>query len=97
MTHPDDRQFPNSTAWWQTRTHDQLQELIKPGFAGGESFDGALREMQRRIRDSELRDREAAQANVQQREERKGRVALWAAIASLLVAIAAVVKLLIIH
>ena len=88
----DETKVLYSEAWWETRTSGQLRELIERGLAGGEAFDGAVREMERRDREARRRQ-EAAEADMR----RRGSIALWAAIASLLVAIAAFVKVSLNH
>lgn len=84
----DETQVLYSEAWWETRTSGQLRLLIQCGLAAGEAFDGAVKEMNRRAREADRRDREAVEADT----KRRGSIALWAVIASLLLVIAALAK-----
>ena len=55
-----DASEPFSAAWWQNRTAEELRDIIKRGFAGGEAFKGAVAEAERRGREATKRLREAA-------------------------------------
>ena len=41
-----------SVAWWQSRTPEELRDIINRGFAGGDAFGGALAESERRVREA---------------------------------------------
>jgi hypothetical protein len=49
-----------SAAWWEARTAEELRDIINRGFAGGETFQGAVSEIERRARETTRRLREAA-------------------------------------
>jgi hypothetical protein len=49
-----------SASWWESRTSEQLQDMIRGGFAVGEASAGAHREIERRARErARLEKREA--------------------------------------
>ena len=69
---PPQTALPNeqfSAAWWEMRTAEELRDVIKRGFAGGDAFQGAVAETERRAREatSRLRQEAAAQAAVRKR------------------------------
>ena len=64
-----DEQF--SAAWWQRRTPEELRDIIKRGFAGGEAFQGAVSETERRAREETSRLREIAAIEAEQWRKRK--------------------------
>jgi hypothetical protein len=68
------------SAWWESRTPDELREIIKRGFGGGETYDRAVAETERRAREAMRRMRAESDA-VARREARKRMVTLAAAIA----------------
>ena len=70
-----------SGEWWETRTDDQLRELMRGSFRGGVAYDGAVAELDRR-----------SQAK-RQRNDR--RIAFWAMIAAVVAALVAVAALFI--
>ena len=76
-----------SASWWESQTHEQLQEFIRTGFSGGEQYEGAHRELERRARDAARRANDAAAARRKDREDRAGRIAFGAALVSLIAAI----------
>ena len=39
---------PYSVAWWESRTAEELRDIINRGFAGGEIFKAANAEIERR-------------------------------------------------
>ena len=78
---------PHSTAWWESQTHQQLQDLIRIGYSGGEQYEGAHRELERRAKDAARRASQAAAARQKDREDRAGRIAFGAALVSLIAAI----------
>lgn len=87
--------YPES--WWESRTGEQLQELLRAGFIGGELYDGAQRELERRARESSRVAEQAAEDRRRQRIDQGNRIALAAAIVSFLTAIGAVLWLLFIR
>jgi hypothetical protein len=56
-----------SRQWWESRTNNELQELVRGGLAAGESGAGAHREIERRARNL----RKAEEHEVQLEETRK--------------------------
>ena len=79
---------PYSVAWWQSRTAEQLRDIINRGFAGGQEFPAAVAEIERRAREEtrRLREQNAAEAL---RRRRRNEI-IWGTAASLL-AIAALI------
>ncbi len=61
-----------SVAWWESRTAEDLRDIINRGFAGGQIFKAANAEIERRAREEtrRLRD-EAAAAAVAQRKRKE--------------------------
>ena len=49
-----------SAAWWEARSAEELRDIIKRGFAGGEAFQGAVAEAERRAGEVTRRLREEA-------------------------------------
>jgi hypothetical protein len=49
-----------SAAWWEARSPEELRDIIKRGFAGGDAFQGAVAEAERRAREATTRLRDAA-------------------------------------
>ena len=43
----NDSHEPYSADWWEIRTAEELRDIIKRGFAGGEAFNGAVAETER--------------------------------------------------
>ena len=41
-----------SLTWWQSRSSEELRDIINRGFAGGDAFGGALAESERRVREA---------------------------------------------
>lgn len=74
---------PNSAAWWQHRTAEELRDIINRGFSGGQVFQDAVAEAERRARDETKRLRAIAASEALRRRKR-GRI-IWAAAAFLLV------------
>jgi hypothetical protein len=75
---------------WETRTQEELQSLIRAGFSAGEQYDLAVREIERRGREETRRAEQAAADEIEHRVEGVSRVALTAAIISLLAAVGAI-------
>lgn len=65
-----DSQEPYSVAWWESRTPEQLRDIINRGFAGGPEFKGAVAEVERRAREETRRLRELAAAEALSRKKR---------------------------
>ena len=78
---------PYSASWWENQTPDQLQEFIRTGFSGGEQYQGAHRELERRAKEATQRANDAAAARIKDRANRAGRIAFSAALVSLIAAI----------
>jgi hypothetical protein len=72
-----------SAEWWQNRTAEELRDIIKRGFAGGEAFQGAVAEAERRGREATQRLREAAAIDAERRKKRVRMIA-GAVVAALL-------------
>ena len=51
---------PYSVAWWESRTPEDLRDIINRGFAGGPMFKAANAEIERRAREEVKRLREIA-------------------------------------
>ena len=73
---------PFSAAWWEGRTAEELRDIIKRGFAGGEAFQGAVDETERRAREETRRLREAAAIEAESRRKRK-KVIVMASVATI--------------
>ena len=50
-----------TASWWESRTTDQLQDMIRGGFAVGEASAGAHREIERRAREHARLERHQAE------------------------------------
>ena len=61
---------PFSAAWWECRTAEELRDIIKRGFAGGQAFEDAVAEAERRARVETRRLREAAAQEAASRHRR---------------------------
>jgi hypothetical protein len=91
MNTPSETQFAYPASWWESQSADQLQEYVRAGFMSGEMFVGAQRELERRARESARQLDQAAEEEVQHFFDLRDRVALGAAILSVLAAIAALI------
>ena len=78
---------PYTASWWKDQTHEHLQELIRTGFSGGEQYQGAHRELERRAKEAAQRANAAAAARIKDRADRAGRIAFSAALVSVIAAI----------
>ena len=82
----DTAQQPYSAEWWQRRTAEELRDIINRGFAGGEAFQGAVSEAERRAREETRRLRDLAAVATERAIKRKrlvmGSIALVAIAAS---------------
>jgi hypothetical protein len=67
-----------SAAWWEARSAEELRDIIKRGFAGGEAFQGAVAEAERRAREATRRLREEAAAAAIIRRKRLKMIAIGA-------------------
>jgi len=63
----DESPEPYSAAWWESRTAEELRDIIKRGFAGADAFRGAVAETERRARAATTRLREEAAAQAVRR------------------------------
>ena len=77
-----DPHVPCSVAWWESRSAEELRDIIKRGFAGGPEFPGAVAEVERRARVETRRLREQAAAEAVSR--RKRNEVIWGTAASVL-------------
>lgn len=66
----DDANEPHSAAWWEQRTAEELRDIIKRGFAGGQAFRNAVAEAERRARIETKRLREVAAIESDRRNKR---------------------------
>ena len=73
---------PNTVEWWKNLTAEELRDIIKRGFSGGETFKAAVAETERRARKETNRLRELAAAEALAR--RKRREIIWGVAASVL-------------
>ena len=71
---------PFSVAWWESRTAEQLRDIINRGFAGGPEFPGAVAEIERRAREETRRLRELAATEALRRKKRK--LIIWGIVVS---------------
>ena len=62
---------PYSAEWWQHRSAEELRDIIKRGFSGGEAFRGAVSETERRAREETRRLRDMAARQADRRRWRK--------------------------
>ena len=60
-----------SAAWWEGRTAEELRDIIKRGFSGGQAFQGAVSETERRAREETRRLRAAAAVEAERRRKLK--------------------------
>jgi hypothetical protein len=73
---------PYSVAWWESRTAEDLRDIINRGFAGGQVFKAANAEIERRAREETRRLREQATAAALAR--RKRNEIIWGVAAAVL-------------
>ena len=66
-----------SRQWWEDRTNNELQEMVRGGLSAGESGAGAHRELERRAR--QLRKAEEDEAQRQETHNTALRVRILAA------------------
>ena len=66
-----------SVEWWQSRSAEDLRDIIKRGFSGGAEFSGAVAESERRASEAMRRLRDAASVERRQRK----RLTLYLALA----------------
>jgi hypothetical protein len=66
-----------SRLWWESRTNNELQEMVRGGLAAGESGAGAHREIERRAR--ELRRAEEHEEQLQEIHKTALRIRILAA------------------
>lgn len=65
-----------SRQWWESRTNNELQEMVRGGLAAGESGAGAHRELERRAR--ALRVAEEHEAELQETHKTALRIRILA-------------------
>jgi len=68
---------PYSRQWWEDRTNNELQQMVRGGLSAGESGAGAHREFERRAR--QLRKAEEDEAQRQETHKTALRVRILAA------------------
>ena len=73
---------PYSVAWWESRTAEDLRDIINRGFAGGQVFKAANAEIERRAGEETRRLREQATAAALAR--RKRNEIIWGVAAAVL-------------
>ena len=78
-----ERTGPFTVAWWESRTAEELRDIINRGFAGGQEFTGAVAEVERRARAETRRLRDLAAAEALARKKR-GQM-IWRSLAAALV------------
>lgn len=66
-----------SRQWWESRSNNELQDLVRGGLAAGESGAGAHRELERRAR--ALRKAEEQEAELQESRNTVLRIRILAA------------------
>jgi hypothetical protein len=77
MSEPDASEAPYTDKWWADRTYDDLQHIIRGGFAGGDVYDGALRELERRARAMERQAEAAATAETKRQKSARLLTRFW--------------------
>jgi hypothetical protein len=83
---PDEAAEPYSAAWWQRRTAEELRDIIKRGFSGGQAFHGAVSETERRAREETRRLRDVAAVEAERRRKRRRVIILGAFAATVTIA-----------
>jgi len=78
-----------SAAWWEMRTAEELRDIIKRGFAGGDAFQGAVAEAERRAREATTRLRQEAAIAAAARKRRWKLIAIGALASLAVIALAA--------
>ena len=63
-----------SPKWWHERSTEQLQQMVRGGFAAGDYGTGALRELERRAREHAAAEEQQAQVIAAARQERRIRI-----------------------
>jgi len=65
---------PYSPQWWQSRTNDELHELMRGGLAEGEAGLGAHRELERRAREQARAEEQKEMLVAQQKKSLRLRI-----------------------
>jgi hypothetical protein len=76
-----------SAAWWEMRSAEELRDIIKRGFAGGDAFQGAVAEAERRAREATNRLRAEAAAVAAKRRRRLKMLAIGALVGIAVIAL----------
>ena len=97
MSGQNEAQAAYPASWWENRSSEQLQDLLRAGLIGGELYDGAQRELERRARESARLAEQAVADRRRERVDEGNRIALAASAVSVLTAIAAVLWLMFIR
>ena len=69
----------HSAAWWSRLSAEELRDIIKRGFAGGDAFQGAVAEAERRAKEATRQLRDAA-AREAERSRKLKLFILWSAV-----------------
>ena len=77
-----------SPSWWEGRSSDELRLVIDRGLQGGDLFDAAIREMQRRDAQAPVDDAHAIAGEVALRKKRAKLAWAFAALAIVLALVA---------
>ncbi len=67
---PNEAAEPYSATWWEGRTAEELRDIINRGFSGGQAFQGAVSETERRAREETRRLRTVAAFEAERRRKR---------------------------
>ena len=89
MSQTIDVEMLYSADWWQSRTNEQLQELLRSGFAVGQAGPGAHRELERRAREHARAEEQQAQLLAEQKKMLRLRILGSVLLAVLLILLAA--------
>lgn len=71
MNQVAEAEAPYSPNWWKTRSSEQLQQMVRAGFAAGDQGVGAIRELERRAQANAAAQEHQAEQQVVQKEDRR--------------------------
>ena len=77
-----------SPSWWEGRSSDELRLVIDRGLQGGDLFDAAIREMQRRDAQAPVDEHAAVVGEIALRKKRARLAWIFAAVAIVLAGVA---------
>lgn len=66
-----DAEAPYSANWWEERSSEQLQEMVRAGLSAGEYGAGAVRELERRARRHAAAKEREAEVLVAEKQDRR--------------------------